>query len=219
MLLNTDVSRRVVIHTEETPWLDSPLPGVQRRMLERDGEEVARATSIVRYAPGSSFSAHSHGLGEEFLVLEGVFSDEHGDYPPGTYVRNPPGSRHSPHSRDGCALFVKLRQMDVEDRQFVRVDTASTPWSPGSEPGLLVMPLHAGERETVALIKLEPGTCLERRHHPAGEEIWVLEGVLEDDAGAYPKGTWLRNPPGSSYALRSHVGCVFYTKTGHLTAA
>ncbi len=218
MLLNADISRRVVLYTEDMPWTDSPLAGVQRRMLERDGEEVARATSIVRYAPGSRFPAHSHGLGEEFLVLDGVFSDEHGDYPTGTYVRNPPGSRHSPHSRDGCTLFVKLRQMDMEERQFVRVDTAGTPWAPGSEPGLLVMPLHSSESETVALTKLEAGTRLERRHHPAGEEIWVLEGVLEDDDGAHPKGTWLRNPPGSSYALRTHAGCVFYTKTGHLTA-
>ena len=218
MLLNTDISRRVVIDTETEPWLDSPLPGVLRRMLERDGDEVARATSIVRYAPGSRFSEHSHGLGEEFLVLEGVFSDEHGDYPAGTYVRNPPGSSHRPHSRDGCTLFVKLRQMDPEDRRFVRIDTASAPWSPGGEPGLLLMPLHSDERETVALIKLEPGTLLERRRLPAGEEILMLEGVLEDDDGAYPKGTWLRNPPGSSHAPRSGAGCIYYSKTGHLGA-
>ena len=218
MLLNTDRSRRVVVYTEDLPWTDSPLAGVRRRMLERDGEEVARATSIVRYAPGSRFSAHSHGLGEEFLVLEGVFSDEHGDYPAGTYVRNPPGSRHSPHSRDGCTLFVKLRQMDAEDRRFVRIGTADTLWSPGNEPGLLVIPLHSSTTETVVLMKLEPGTRLERHHHPAGEEIWVLEGTLEDDEGTYPKATWLRNPPGSSHAPRSREGCTFYLKTGHLTA-
>ena len=216
MLLNTDITRRVVIETERMPWLDSPLPGVQRRMLERDGEEVARATSIVRYAPGSRFSEHSHGLGEEFLVLEGVFSDEHGDYPAGTYVRNPPGSRHSPHSRDGCTLFVKLRQMDPEDQRFVRIETAGARWSPGGQPGLFVMPLHSAERESVGLVKLEPGTRLEPQHHAGGQEIWVLEGILEDGDGAYPKGTWLRNPPGSSQTPRTRAGCVFYTKTGHL---
>ena len=218
MLLNTDISRRVVIDTEEMPWMDSPLPGVARRMLERDGEEVARATSIVRYAPGSAFAEHSHGLGEEFLVLEGVFSDEHGDYPAGTYVRNPPGSSHRPHSRGGCTLFVKLRQMDPEESRFVRIDTAGAPWAPGGGQGHLVMPLHDTERETVTLVKLELGTRLPRRHHPAGQEIWVLEGVLEDDEGVYPKGTWLRNPPGSSHAPRSRAGCIFYSKTGHLAA-
>ncbi len=218
MLLNTDISRRVVIDTEEMPWMDSPLPGVARRMLERDGEEVARATSIVRYAPGSAFAEHSHGLGEEFLVLEGVFSDEHGDYPAGTYVRNPPGSSHRPHSRGGCTLFVKLRQMDPEESRFVRIDTAGAPWAPGGEPGLLVMPLHDTEREFVALVKLEPGALLERHPHPTGEEVCVLEGVLEDDEGVYPKGTWVRNPPGSSHAPRSRAGCIFYSKTGHLAA-
>ena len=217
MLLNTDIAQRVVIETEEAPWMDSPLPGVQRRMLERDGDEVARATSIVRYAPGSRFAEHSHGLGEEFLVLEGVFSDEHGDYPAGTYVRNPPGSRHRPRSSDGCTLFVKLRQMDPDDRCSVRIDTAGAPWPQGPEKGLLVMPLHSTERESVSLVKLEPGTRLGRHDHPKGEEIYVLEGVLEDDHGAYRKGTWLRNPPGSAHAPRSRDGCVFYIKTGHLT--
>ncbi|MCY4441492.1 MAG: cupin domain-containing protein [Deltaproteobacteria bacterium] len=218
MLLNTDIAQRVVIATEEMPWVDSPLPGVRRRMLERDGEEVARATSIVRYAPGSRFAEHSHGLGEEFLVLEGVFSDEHGDYPAGTYVRNPPGSRHRPRSDRGCTLFVKLRQMDPGDRRSVRVDTLGSPWSPAGERGLLVMPLHSAAKETVSLMKLDPGTRLERHDHPAGEEIWVLEGVLEDDHGSYPKGTWLRNPPGSSHAPRAPAGCRFYVKTGHLAA-
>lgn len=216
MLLNTDISRRVVVDTATEPWLDSPLPGVQRRMLERDGEEVARATSIVRYAPASRFSAHTHGLGEEFLVLEGVFSDEHGDYPTGTYVRNPPGSSHRPHSRDGCILFVKLRQMDPADREFVRIDSAGTVWSTGGEPGLFAMPLHSSERESVALMKLAPGTRLGLHGHAAGEEILVLEGVLEDDDGAYPKGAWVRNPPGSAHAPRSNTGCTFYVKTGHL---
>lgn len=198
--------------------MDSPLPGVQRRMLERDGDEVARATSIVRYAPGSRFAEHSHGLGEEFLVLEGVFSDEHGDYPAGTYVRNPPGSRHRPRSRDGCTLFVKLRQMEPDDRHSVRIETAGAPWSPGGEPGLLVKPLHSAERETVSLMKITPGTRLQPHDHPAGEELWVLEGVLEDDGGVYPRGTWLRNPPGSSHAPGSRAGCLFYVKTGHLRA-
>ena len=69
-------------------------------MLDRIGDEVARATSIVRYAPGSSFARHEHAKGEEFLVLEGIFSDDSGDYPAGFYVRNPPGSGHTPFRKD-----------------------------------------------------------------------------------------------------------------------
>src|SRR5690606_19921646 len=108
MNLNSDFRLRVVQHAADAPWAPSPLPGVTRRMLDRVGDEVARATSIVRYAAGSHFDAHGHPGGEEILVLEGVFSDEHGDYPAGTYLRNPPGSRHTPFSREGCTLFVKL---------------------------------------------------------------------------------------------------------------
>ena len=91
--------------------LPPPIPGVERRLLERVGEEVARATSLVRYAPGSSFSPHSHDGGEEFLVMDGVFTDEEmGDFPAGYYVRNPVGSSHTPSSEEGCIIFVKLWQ-------------------------------------------------------------------------------------------------------------
>src|SRR5215204_5787315 len=81
MELNADFSQRVVVHAARLPWVSSPMAGVERRMLDRIGDEVARATSIVRYAPGSHFSPHTHGGGEEFFVLEGVFQDEHGDFP------------------------------------------------------------------------------------------------------------------------------------------
>ena len=105
MKINADFNQRVVLKTNQLEWQDSPMQGVQRRMLDRDGEEVARATSLVKYDPGSYFSAHTHGGGEEFFVLAGTFSDDHGDYPAGTYVRNPVGSTHKPFSKDGCTIF------------------------------------------------------------------------------------------------------------------
>ena len=113
--------------------------------------KVARATSIVRYAPDSRFDPHTHGGGEEFLVLEGVFSDEHGDFGSGMYVRNPPGSRHTPQSGPGCIILVKLRQMDPEDQDYVRIDTTSAPWQPGPVEGAAVMPLFERKGERVAL--------------------------------------------------------------------
>jgi quercetin dioxygenase-like cupin family protein len=150
MKINADLSQRAVVHSEELPWIDSPLPGVQRRMLERDGGEVARATSIVRYAPDSRFVPHTHGGGEEFLVLDGVFSDEHGDFGPGMYVRNPPGSRHTPRSAKGCTILVKLRQMAPEDQEHVRIDTTRAPWQPGPVEGASVMPLFERARALAA---------------------------------------------------------------------
>ncbi|MGK7890317.1 MAG: cupin domain-containing protein [Leptolyngbyaceae cyanobacterium] len=216
MQLNADLTHRVVIDTKALPWQDSPMAGVQRRMLDRDGDEVARATSIVRYAPGSHFSSHTHGGGEEFLVLEGIFSDEHGDYGPGTYVRNPVGSSHTPYSEEGCTILVKLWQMDPQDQQRVAIATRNTQWFPGLVPGLEVMPLHTYGTENVALVKWAPGTRFQRHQHWGGEEILVLEGVFADEQGQYPQGTWLRNPSMSVHTPFSEEGCVILVKTGHL---
>ncbi|MEL6224757.1 MAG: cupin domain-containing protein [Cyanobacteria bacterium J06627_8] len=219
MKLNADLTERVVINTNELPWRESPMAGVQRRMLERDGEEVARATSIVRYAPGSYFSAHTHSGGEEFIVLDGIFSDETGDYGPRMYVRNPVGSKHTPSSAEGCTILVKLWQMNSEDQTRVAIDTNQATWIPGLVPGLEVMPLHAYGSENVALVKWAPGNQFQPHRHWRGEEIFVLDGVFEDEQGRYPKGTWLRNPPGSVHTPFSAEGCLIYVKTGHLDSA
>src|SRR5258708_29780052 len=122
-LVNADFSRRVVIATDELPWVPSPQMGVERRPLDRIGGEVARATSLVRYAPASSFPAHDHALGEEFLVLSGGFSDEHGDYPVGAYVRNPPRSRNTPRPAPRCSILVKLRHMASSEQRRAMIAT------------------------------------------------------------------------------------------------
>jgi anti-sigma factor ChrR (cupin superfamily) len=215
--INADLSLRCVIDTASLAWTASPEPGVERKPLDRDGGEVARATSIVRFAPGSAFPAHEHGAGEEFLVLDGVFSDEFGDYPAGSYVRNPPGSRHAPASRPGCTLFVKLRQFDPGDRARVSVATgAGEGWRPGPAPGVEVLPLYRFGSEEVRLERWAAGAARGFEQHVRGEEILVLSGVLADERGSYPAGTWLRNPPGSGDRRRSAEGCLVYVKTGHL---
>ena len=219
MKINADWSERAVVRTDQMDWVASPTPGVERKMLERDGDEVARATSLVRYAPGSVFPPHEHGAGEEFLVLHGVFSDDMGDYGPGAYVRNPPGSSHTPGSRDGCTILVKLRYMGADDVDRVVVDTANGPWQPTGADGVEVVMLHDGPRETVALVRLAPGTVSPQHDHPGGEEVFVLEGALQDGLGHYPAGTWLRQPPGSSHQPSSPSGALLFVKSGHLRPA
>ena len=216
MRLNADLSRRVVLDTTALDWCPSPLAGVERKMLDRLGDEVARATSLVRYAPGSSFARHRHGGGEEILVLDGIFSDEHGDYGPGTYLRNPAGSSHTPFSEPGCTILVKLWQMHPADQEQRAIDTHARSWHPGLVRGLEVMPLHAFGSENVALVRWAPGTIFQAHGHPGGEEIFVLEGVFEDECGRYLPGSWLRNPPGSSHRPFSQEGCTILVKTGHL---
>jgi anti-sigma factor ChrR (cupin superfamily) len=216
MKINADQTQRAVVQSAALPWVDSPTPGVQRKLLERDGEEVARATSIVRYAPGSRFAAHVHELGEEILVLDGVFSDETGSYGAGTYLKSPPGSVHAPYSAKGCTLFVKLRHLDEDDQERIVIDTRLAAWFQGMVPGLTVLPLaEFGTRHT-ALVRWAPRTFFDAHRHYGGEEIYVIDGVFEDEFGRYPAGTWLRSPHLSAHRPFSSEGCTILVKTGHL---
>ncbi|WGV98255.1 cupin domain-containing protein [Vibrio sp. YMD68] len=216
--LNADFQQRIIIRPEDYQWVDSPMPGVERMMLDRIGDEVARATSIVRYAPFSEFSPHLHSGGEEFLVLDGVFSDEHQDYGQGCYVRNPIGTSHQPRiGKEGATIFVKLHQFDQADAEQKVIDTHAQPWRQGLVDGLTVMPLHEFEGEHVALVKWAPNTQFNGHKHWGGEEIFVLEGTFYDEHGTYPKGTWLRSPHLSQHQpFTQKDGALIYVKTGHL---
>lgn len=216
MQLNANLAQRVVVHHPSLPWMASPAPGIHRRLIERDGEEVARATSVVRYEAGSQFPCHNHDLGEEIFVLEGTLTDEHGSYGPGTYLKNPTGTSHAPGSIDGCTLFVKLRHLAPHDTQQVVIDTTQAPWYPGLVPGLTVMPLSAFETEHTALVRWAPGTFFNPHRHHGGEEILVVDGVFEDEHGRYPAGTWVRSPHLSQHQPFSVEGCTILVKTGHL---
>ena len=218
MKINADFNERVVINTNEMSWTPSPMPGVERKMLDRIGEEIARATSLVRYAPNSHFSAHTHGGGEEFLVLEGEFNDAAGCYPAGTYVRNPVGSSHAPWAgTEGAVIFVKLHQFDLQDAAHCVIQTREQAWYQGMVPGLKVMPLHESGAEHVALVKWAPNTRFNPHQHWGGEEILVLEGVFCDEHGVYPAGSWLRSPHLSKHQpFTGPEGALIYVKTGHL---
>ena len=218
MELNADFNRRAVVHAARIPWLASPMAGVERRMLDRIGDEVARATSIVRYAPGSSFSPHTDDGGEEFLVLDGVFQDEHGDYPAGTYVRNPPTSSHTPGSEPGCTILVKLWQFSPADRTHVRIDTGKLPYfGAAGRPGVEAMRLFRDDREDVRLERWAPNAGIVLRY-AGGVELLVLEGGFIEGAEAFEAQSWLRLPPGRIAAFTAGPdGCTLWVKSGHLS--
>lgn len=219
MQVNSDFSRRVVVLPRDYQFVDSPLAGVSRMMLDRAGAEVARATSIVRYAPGSGYSSHRHDGGEEILALDGVFSDEHGDYPAGSYLRNPPGTSHKPFSKNGCTLLVKLWQFAADDTTQLVMDTQSQSWRQGLVPGLSVMPLHEHNGVSTALVRWAANTQFNRHIHVGGEEILVLEGLFRDEHGEYPAGSWLRNPRYSEHTpFTGPEGALIYVKVGHMDA-
>mgnify|MGYP000718708101 FL=1 len=214
-MLNLEFNKQVTIEAAQMNWLPSPSAGVLRKPLARSEELAGHVTSIVKYQKGASFTAHPHPMGEEILVLEGVFSDETGDYGAGTYIRNPPGSQHTPFSEEGCTLFVKLNQFSEHDDQFVRIDTSKTEWLPGIG-GLQVMPLHEYEHEHVALVKWPAKEVFQKHRHFGGEEILVLSGEFCDEHGRYPANTWIRSPHLSEHHPFVDQETVILVKTGHL---
>jgi anti-sigma factor ChrR (cupin superfamily) len=188
-------------------------------MLERSGGEVAIASSIVQYRAGSRFHRHAHALGEEFLVLSGIFSDEGGHYPQGTYVRNPPHSAHAPYSEKGCVIFVKLRQMQSDENETVRVLPSQQTWQSGSVAGHEYCMLYDNQRTTVSLQRLQPGTMLPARTSIGGEEIFVIEGdgeILDNPPQLLNAWSWSRNPRNAHPALFTNTGALLWIKRGHL---
>lgn len=214
-MLNMSFNETVTINTNEQEWQSSPMAGVWRKSLAREAAEHGHTTSVVKFEPGSYFSPHTHPMGEEIFVLEGVFSDEHGDYPAGSYLRHPPGSRHKPFSKEGCVLFVKLEQFSRDDSTTIRLDTSKIGWLPG-EDNLEIMPLHEHDLETVALEKWPAGTKNIPHSHFGGEEIFVISGRLMDEWGSYPAGTWIRSPHNSEHAPYAEDETVVWIKSGHL---
>ncbi|WP_109312072.1 cupin domain-containing protein [Ruegeria sp. AU67] len=206
MRINADFTKRVAVHFDQNEWIASPAAGVERKMLDRIGEEVARATTIVRFAPGSAFSAHTHDGGEEYLVLDGVFQDETGDFPVGSYVRNPPTSSHTPSAKEGATILVKLHQFDPDDRTEVR----------RSINGQGNTQLFKDAHEDVRVFNLAAGEALDL-DASHGMELFVIEGSLRESDEDFTTWDWLRLPPGArSTAVAGASGARVWTKIGHL---
>jgi len=217
--LNGDMSKRVVMDTEQMEWRPSPSGTVLRKRLHRvGGAESGQVTSLVRYLPGASFPEHPHPEGEEIYVLDGTFSDQSGDAQEGSHLLNPEGFRHAPYSEPGCLIFVKLRQYDGEGRPHLRTQSEGLAWGPSGLAGVEQKILFEDDlfTDVTSLERWAPGARPGVRVFDAGAEFFVIEGALSDDEGEYAKGTWLRLPPGSEMDAWSEAGCRLYVKKGAL---
>lgn len=216
MLINADFLSRAELTSDKYDWVPSPQGGVKRVMLDRVGAEKARATSLVRYAPNSYFPHHEHPGGEEILVLQGTFSADDTHYPAGWYLRNPPGSGHKPYSGDGAVIFVKLRQMPLDENRYVAIDTNDAKhWQ--TQDGRDVCALFSDSNEQVSLQRLAAGESLFSSPVEGGAEILVLSGNLLENGQSYGKDSWLRLPPKAQTSLQAgDNGAMVYLKTGHL---
>lgn len=218
MRLNADFSHFACVTPEHYRWVNSPSTGVERMMLDRVGDEVARATSLVRYAPNSQFSHHTHGGGEEILVLDGVFADEHGRYPAGSYLRNPIGTGHTPQiGSEGALILVKLRQFDANDLLRLAIPAHRLPWQPDRRTGVSYKMLHTFGQERVSLERWAAEVKVNYPCLSGGLELLVLEGSLRDGDTEYPQGSWCRYPVGAAPQLQAgKAGVQLYLKRGHL---
>jgi len=204
-----------VVRAADLRWQPSPSPSVWRKRLFHEGPpESGTVTSLVRFDPGSTFPRHGHPDGEEVLVLEGVYSDEGGAFPAGTYMLRPEGFEHAPFSVEGCLLLVRLRQYAGPDREHVVIDTQAASWFTLA-PGVRRQVLYDSARyaDSRWLIELERGAALSRSDLPEGAEIFVVQGSLEDTASEYPRHTWLRLASGNAPPLRAVTECVLYVST------
>ena len=198
-------------------WVKSSADGVSRIPLEREAEESGHTTSFVKFEPGSFFPAHQHPQGEELYVLDGVFSDENGDYPAGTYIRNPPGSRHKPFTKEGCTLFVKLDQFQSDDDKQVVLRPDDQKWQKGIG-NLKVSLLHAHNTESTALVWWPKNEVFQPHSHFGGEEIVVVNGTFIDEHGQYPTGSWIRSPHMSKHFPHVKKETLILVKVGHLSS-
>ena len=203
MHINDDLTKPVIVHAARLEWAASPAAGVDRRMLYRVGGEVARATSIVRYAPGSAFPSHVHHGGEEILVLEGTFQDEHCDYGAGSYFRNPPGTSHRPAAAEGCTIFVRLWQFRSGDSAQIvchRGEGKPTALRDGASAARI---LFEDSVEQVRIEDWQAGASIEIQNGQ-GLEFLLLSGGLLMDGEELERQSWGRLPAGRD--LRAVVG-------------
>jgi len=216
MKINMNFFERCVVDTLSLPWQTASTPHAQQRWIEHEAGETARTTCIIQYAPGSQLDAHVLEQGEEILILDGSFSDEQGEYGPGMFMKNLLGSPSARVSESGCTLFHKQSHLDALDSARVVVDTVSAVWHPGLVAGLAVLPLHEFGGQHTAMVRWAPATFFSAHRHFGGEEIFVVEGVFEDEHGRYPAGTWIRSPHLSQHQPFSREGCLIFVKVGHL---
>jgi len=165
----------------------------------------------------SKFSAHTHTGGEEFIVLDGVFQDEHGDFPQGTYVRNPPTKSHTPGSDKGCTVLVKLWQFNMEDRNQFRKTMAYE--LADSVNGVATAELRRDAQEVVTYSQLDTGSVL-HKIDCGGIEMFVISGSVIEGGDTLGKGAWLRLPDGRALlAVAGDDGAKVWIKSGHLAHA
>lgn len=202
--MHADLTTRAAVDTARLPW--ARRDGLEEKLLEL---APARRTALVRLPPRAVLPDEV----TDVLVLLGELREGPLLHRTGTYIHTPGGLA----TDGGCTLFVKQRPL--RERARTVVDTRRVVFTPSHRPGLSEAVLHDGADGLVVLLRFAPGTQIGHHHHRDGEELLVLEGEVLDEHGRYETGAWVRQPPGSSHAVDSPGGCLFFTFAHHLADA
>jgi anti-sigma factor ChrR (cupin superfamily) len=219
--INADMSKFVSMDTNSMKWQESPSGTVWRKRLHLVGpSEAGQVTSLVMYEANADFHAHAHPGGEEILVLGGTFSDERGDFTAGTYLLNPQGYEHTPFSKDGGVIFVKLKQYPGDSRSQIVVETQNKEWIESTVPGVSIKMLYSEHNypEEMSLQKWNKGASPGKLSYHDGAEILILKGSIQDEFGLHREMSWLRYPAGAEHTPSSPEGCEIYIKRGGVSS-
>jgi len=216
--INADCAQLVILRPADREWEDAGQAGVSRAVLERiNHRTLGRETALMRLAPGTRLAPEVLDRRLEIFVIEGTFSDGHGDYGARTFIMNPPGTTYAAASRDGCLLYTKRLDGFAGDSARIVIDLADAAWKPFGERVAEVVPFYqVGERGVAARVgHVFPNAKIAEHDHPGGEEVLILDGVFKDQFGDGTPGTWLRYPIGLAHEPYSgDDGALIYIRDG-----
>ena len=99
----------------------------------------------------------------------------------------------------------------MSERTESVVTSDAMEWKTGRIPGISVKVLR-NDKETgqsASLVRFDPGARFPAHDHPAGEEVYVLEGDVRIGRHQLKAGDYLYAPPGVKHGAVSERGCVF----------
>ena len=96
-------NEKLIIDTNASAWLQG--------QGNLEVKPLHNQTALVKWPKNERFIPHKHWGGEEVVVLHGVFIDEYGEYPKGSWIRSPHLSEHFPYVNEETIIFVKTGHM------------------------------------------------------------------------------------------------------------
>ena len=233
--VNENFEERVVSLPQLSQWRATQLSGIDLRVLEYIPGENPRLTAQLRLEPEFSPSRLGENPDLEILMQRGELESLAGIYPAGLYLRLPltgdeqlqsltlkctksmNATGHSTKEAEQAALlYLAAGQMLTSDSEHRRINTnEDSRWLPGPTSGTEVLPLHGHGTGNVMLIRWTDSATFKPGLDPMGEEVLVLNGMLQDKDGEYPAGSWIRNPVKAWQSWGANAGTVVYYKNGH----